>query len=50
MKSAEVTDVYSGVMAKSAMRVGIVGAGIGGLSLALALRERGRPACSSDCA
>ena len=41
MKSAEVTDVYSEGMAKSAMRVGIVGAGIGGLSLALALRERG---------
>ncbi len=41
MRSAEVTDVYSEGMAKSAMRVGIVGAGIGGLSLALALRERG---------
>ena len=41
MKSAEVTEVYSEGMAKSAMRVGIVGAGIGGLSLALALRERG---------
>ncbi len=41
MKSAEVTDVYSEGMAKSAMRVGIVGAGIGGLSPALALRERG---------
>jgi salicylate hydroxylase len=28
-------------MIKPALRVGIVGAGIGGLSLALALRERG---------
>ena len=41
MTSAQGTDVYAGGMAKSAMRVGIVGAGIGGLSLALALRERG---------
>ena len=41
MKSADVTDVYSEGMAKSAMRVAVVGGGIGGLSLALALRERG---------
>jgi hypothetical protein len=41
MPPTEVTDVYSGGTAKSTMRVGIVGAGIGGLSLALALRERG---------
>ena len=41
MTLAQDTDLYPGGMAKSPMRVGIVGAGIGGLSLALALRERG---------